>query len=178
MPHNPVKSIKIDFHTADGVTPKETPLPDGTKTSGTDSAPEKVPTPQTKLSPIEEALFPHWATANGVDESAHSDPNNHYDFRGMYKQTGGKVMPTGTLSGASDMFNKLQTTQHPAISGMLDMMKQGGQPPMVPSHNTLSAPGIPSVQQATQGKIDSLQGMDGSQEPIQQLLSMIRSSVR
>lgn len=63
----------------------------------------------TKLSPLEEALFRGWATANGVDN--HDDPENSYDHRGFYKQTNGMVHPPNAINNAAMTFNKLNEGQ-------------------------------------------------------------------
>jgi hypothetical protein len=100
--HNPIKSIKIDFHTADGMTPK----PLGGDPAGGDLGKSSTPhDPQTKLSPLEEVLFKHWATANGVQD--HDAPDNAYDYRGVYRQTGGQVHSPGQISGAADQYNRI-----------------------------------------------------------------------
>lgn len=119
-PHSPLKTIKVDFHDVKGMTaPEVKPESNGM---------EKQGTPQSKLSPLEEALFPHWATANGIDESVHGDPNNHYDFRGMYKQTMGRVHPPGEVANAATQFNQLQTNQPEPIRQLLDMIHSTGTP--------------------------------------------------
>lgn len=128
MPHNPVKSIKIDFHTADGVTPKPQPAAQGANPDA-HATPKEVPAPkpQTELSPLEEALFPHWAQANGIGEDVHAHPENHYDFRGMFRQSGGLIHPPGSLLKVSQTFNKLQQSQPEPIRQFLDMLSKNGQ---------------------------------------------------
>lgn len=130
--HHPVKSIKIDFHDATGMVPKLPPAPtiDPNATKG-GMTKEPAPQPQTELSPLEEALFPHWATANGIDESAHAAPDNHYDYRGIYKQTNGQVHPPGTIEKIASGFNKLQ--QNPFDYNRLNQQPQAPAQPTEPA---------------------------------------------
>lgn len=117
-PHSPVKSIKLDFHDADGMTPTPQDLPQmAPQNNGMDK--QGAPSPQTQLSPLEETLFKHWGTANGVDESSHSAPDNHFDFRGLYKNTNGTVHPPGYVGGVADKINKLMNNRP-------DYAKMGG----------------------------------------------------
>lgn len=128
-PHSPIKSIKIDFHTADGMTPKPQ-KPMGADAAGGDLGNSSAPAhdPQTQLSPLEEVLFKHWATANGVGDD-HSAPDNAYDYRGIYRQTGGQIHPPGTIANVAGQYNRI----------MNNPIK-----PM-PSHDAgLTAPGLPN----------------------------------
>lgn len=155
MPHNPLKEISIKFHDAKGVTtPNPMPAaPSDAQGGGPrgDMAKVPAPTPQTKLDPLEEALFPHWATANGIDPADHSSPDNHYDYRGMYKQSNGQVHPNGAIANAAASFNKLK--QSP-----LDM-------------NKLLAGGTPAPQPAAPGPLSGAPQDD----PIRSLINMLGS---
>lgn len=64
----------------------------------------------TTLNPMEEALFKTWAKANQIQKP--DAPDDHVDYRGIYKETGGAVMPNGALSRYAEKLNsqnKLQT---------------------------------------------------------------------
>lgn len=49
----------------------------------------------TQLSPMEEALFRSWTKANQIDKPDNVD--DPIDYRGIYRLTGGKVLPFGQL---------------------------------------------------------------------------------
>lgn len=162
---HPIKSLTIAFHDAKGMAtpePKQTPLPALPPTSGA------APAPQTKLDPLHEALFQGWGHANGLDPSSHAPDNsaNHYDFRGMFKATNGQVQPPGAVSSASSTFNRLMATKP-------DYTKFSVSP--VPSHNTLSAPGMQSMEQANAAKVGALQseGADPNSDPLMSLRRLL-----
>jgi hypothetical protein len=133
---------------------------------------EAAPTPQqfgggTKLDPMQEALFPSWMRANGIDPG--SIDGHTFDYRGTYKQTNGQVHPPGTLQNTADTINKL----HQRLV----------QP--VPSHTPTAAPqfdtpGSPSFHDVVQGKVDTMHqyGASDDQEPIRMLLNMLKGGVR
>lgn len=156
MPHNPVKSIKIDFHTADGMIPKPTDMGMDAQTGG---GMQEQPAPQSKLSPLHEILFKHWATANGIQDT--DAPDNHYDYRGMFQQSGGQMQPPGAIQGAADGYNRI---------------KQNPIQPM-PSHSQapqLTSPGMPSVEEAMAQKQQVMQDQQGQdQSPIHQLIRLL-----
>lgn len=173
---HPIKSLTIAFHDAKGLTPpepKQQALPQQPPISNSLGSPQSPsPTPQTKLDPLSEALFQGWGHANGLDPSAH-DPaskDNHYDFRGMFKQSNGQVLPLGQVKGASDIYNRLMATKPDYAS----MGIQHPTPTPIPSHNTLQAPGIPSVEQANAQKMGVLQseGADPNSDPLSSLRRM------
>lgn len=58
---------------------------------------------QTKLNPLEELLFQSWARAHRVDDQ--NDPNNSFDYRGVYKQSNGTILPSGVLNHMSMSHN-------------------------------------------------------------------------
>ena len=57
----------------------------------------------TTLSPLEEALFNSWARAHGVYD--HDDPNNRFDYRGLYKQTNGMLQPGHVVRSMAQNYN-------------------------------------------------------------------------
>lgn len=61
----------------------------------------------TALSPMEEALFKSWATANQIEKP--DKPGDNMDYRGVYKNTGGKILPPGQLKQLADTTNNQQT---------------------------------------------------------------------
>jgi len=138
--HNPIKSVKIDFHTADGMTPKPQPLekPMGAEPAG--GAMDKQPAPQTTLSPLHEVLFKHWATANGVQDP--DEQNNHYDYRGMYLQSNGAVQPQGAIGNAAGSYNRIM------------------QNPM--HHQLQTVPPTPSLQDVLADKTNTVNDLSGS----------------
>lgn len=75
-----------------------------------------------KLSPMEEALFPHWMRANGIDPDSTTD--HTYDYKGAYQQSGGQVHPPGVLDGVASKINSLHAARPPAIQSMLDAHRQ------------------------------------------------------
>lgn len=66
----------------------------------------------TKLSPLEEVLFKAWTKANGIEDPDSSD--NFFDFRGLYKQTGGQVQPYGVVKSIADAHNAGVASQEEA----------------------------------------------------------------
>lgn len=76
------------------------------------SVPAKTdPNEVTKLSPLEETIFKSWAKANGIDDV--DDPESHYDYRGFFKASGGKVHPPGSVEHFPDTFKQ---HGHPTFS--------------------------------------------------------------
>ena len=51
---------------------------------------------QTNLTPMEEALFKSWTKANQITDA--DEPSNPVDYRGIYRGTGGLVLPNGELN--------------------------------------------------------------------------------
>lgn len=64
---------------------------------------------QTKLSPMEEALFQSWARAHRVDD--HNDLGNQFDYRGVYKQSNGTILPNGILNNMAMSHNDAMSKQ-------------------------------------------------------------------
>ena len=57
----------------------------------------------TTLTPMEEALFKAWAKANQIQKP--DDPNDRIDYRGIFKVTGGHILPYGQLARFTDKLN-------------------------------------------------------------------------
>lgn len=84
---------------------------------------------QTNLSPLEEVIFKSWMEANQLEEN----PDTPFDYRGLYKNTGGKVFAPGELSSQISHQNAIQTLmqaqeQHDAMSPVKHLMDAGGDP--------------------------------------------------
>lgn len=62
---------------------------------------------RSELSPLEETMFQAWATANQLEDT--DSPENTMDFRQVYQQTGGKVMPPGELKRKAEKMSAIQT---------------------------------------------------------------------
>lgn len=82
---------------------------------------------RTELTPLEEVIFQSWAQANQLDDV--DNPENQTDFRAIYKETGGKVMPPGQLKNESDKESAIMTLMeaqkaHDAQSPMKMMMER------------------------------------------------------
>lgn len=145
---HPIKSLTVQFHDAKGMAPpepKQEPLP---QQPPVNNGMSQAPAPQTKLDPLSETLFQGWGHANGLDPSDHAQdsPDNHYDFRGMFKQMNGQVQPPGAISGASGIYNKLMASKPDYAS----MMAGGGQ----------QTPSAPPQADPSMGAQDSSGGAD------------------
>lgn len=67
----------------------------------------------TQLTPMEEALFQAWTKANQIKKP--DAPNDRVDYRGIYRATGGAILPNGQLKAIADKTNaesELQTILH------------------------------------------------------------------
>lgn len=130
-----VKKLSLEFHAPPGLDGGE-----GSKVTSEAKAPvrgnmDKVPAPSpVELTPLEEALFPHWATANGIEDP--HDPEHGIDLRHVYKSTNGLVHPPGMLQGASDRMSRLNQ----GGAGMADMLSQHAEqnPPVDPIRELLN----------------------------------------
>ena len=83
---------------------------------------------RTELSPLEEVMFKSWSTANELDEV---DESPGFDLRGIYKETGGKVMPPGQLRGEAEKTLSIKTIMdaqklHDESSPIKLLMDAGG----------------------------------------------------
>lgn len=87
---------------------------------------------RTQLSPLEEVMFQSWANANQVEDA--DSHENGLDMRGIYKQTGGKVLPPGQLKQHAERATDIQTLMqaqeaHEAsspIKAMMEAQQRGG----------------------------------------------------
>lgn len=83
---------------------------------------------RTELSPLEEAMFQAWSSANQVEDGDNAE--NGVDLRNIYKQTGGKVLPPGQLKGHVEKAGDIQTLMkaqeaHDQASPIKAMMDAG-----------------------------------------------------
>lgn len=76
----------------------------------------------TSLSPMEEALFKAWTKANQIEKP--DSPDNTVDYRGVYKQTGGAILPNGELKRIAEQANSQNTLQRVLHQRMLDRVKE------------------------------------------------------
>ncbi len=79
----------------------------------------------TRLSPMEEALFKSWAKANKIEKPDAPDDLN--DYRGIYKQTGGLILPNGELSRIAqqtDAKSKLEDILYKQMDQRIQEVKQ------------------------------------------------------
>lgn len=76
----------------------------------------------TILSPMEEALFKAWTKANQIEKP--DNPDNHVDYRGIYKLTDGAVLPNGELKRIAERFNAEGTLQNVLQERMMDHIKK------------------------------------------------------
>ena len=56
---------------------------------------------RTQLSPLEEALFQSWAKAHNLADT--DGKSDKFDYRAVYKQSGGQVMPPDNLKKMADI---------------------------------------------------------------------------
>lgn len=61
---------------------------------------------RTQLSPLEEVMFNSWAGANQLEPD---QPDNTFDYRKLYQQTGGKVFAPGELKNQTDRMSAIET---------------------------------------------------------------------
>lgn len=76
----------------------------------------------TTLSPMEEALFQGWTKANQIENP--DDPNDTVDYRGVWKASGGKILPRGELKNSAENFNHAKTLEQELQQRMLDRMDE------------------------------------------------------
>ena len=116
MDDHSIKGLSIQFH-----SPKDKQL-DSPKGSS-DGKPKEpaMPAPQTKLTPLEETLFKGWSMANGLED--HDAPDNHYDFRGMFKESNGQVHPPGTIESVATKYNQIMSSQPDPIRDLINLGK-------------------------------------------------------
>ena len=77
----------------------------------------------TQLTPMEEALFQAWTKANQIKKP--DAPNDRVDYRGIYRATGGAILPNGQLKEIADKTNaesELQTLLQQRMMDHVDRM--------------------------------------------------------
>lgn len=72
----------------------------------------------TRLNPMEEALFQTWTKANKIAKP--DAPGDSVDYRGLYKQTGGAILPHGELKKIADRYNDETTLQRVLQQRMIE----------------------------------------------------------
>lgn len=82
----------------------------------TDSALSRLQ--DTYLSPMEEALFQAWAKANSIKKP--DAPDDPTDYRGIWKLSGGKVLPWGELKKITQARNDKRTLTQAMLDRMQD----------------------------------------------------------
>lgn len=78
----------------------------------------------TELSPMEEALFKSWAAANQIKKPDSADDPT--DYRGIWKETGGRVLPYGQLQQFANRTKNEQTLVK-ALSERINAGEQAGE---------------------------------------------------
>jgi hypothetical protein len=74
------------------------------------------------LSPMEEALFKAWTKANQIDDP--DTPGDIVDYRGIWKASGGLVLPHGELKRDAEMQNHQHKLQRELQQRMMDRMNE------------------------------------------------------
>ena len=123
---------------------------------------------QTQLEPLEEVIFNSWMQANQLEES----PDQPFDYRGLYKQTDGKVFAPGELGQKIGHQNAIQTLMqaqeaHDSSSpmkAMMDAMNKSPQGSMDPGMGASPDPGMSSG--GGIGMDSGMGSVDNSNEPI------------
>jgi hypothetical protein len=76
----------------------------------------------TELPPMEEALFQAWAKANQIKKT--DLPDDVVDYRGIYKGTGGHILPHGELPRMAKLANDQYKLERVLHERMQDRVKQ------------------------------------------------------
>lgn len=76
----------------------------------------------TQLTAMEEALFKAWTQANQIEDP--DNPKDMIDYRGIWKQTGGMVLPHGELKQMAEERNATHTLQQALQQRMVDRIKE------------------------------------------------------
>jgi hypothetical protein len=77
----------------------------------------------TTLSPMEEALFKAWTKANQIQKP--DAPDDTVDYRGIYKESGGTILPNGQLKQFASKINvedKLRNILHDRMMQHIDKL--------------------------------------------------------
>lgn len=72
----------------------------------------------TQLTPMEEALFQAWTKANQIKKP--DAPDDRVDYRGIYRATGGAILPNGQLKEIAEKSNAQSQLQDILQHRMLD----------------------------------------------------------
>lgn len=76
----------------------------------------------TDLDPMEEALFKSWTKANQIEKP--DSPDDRVDYRGIYKMTGGTVLPTGQLKRYAEQTNAETKLEQVLRQKMMDRITE------------------------------------------------------
>lgn len=72
----------------------------------------------TDLTPMEEALFQAWTKANHIKKP--DAPNDHVDYRGIFKETNGAILPNGALNRMAGKMNSEEQLKQILHERMMD----------------------------------------------------------
>lgn len=95
-------------------------MPEFKLTNAADLALSKLQ--NTTLNPMEEALFQAWSKANHILKP--DNPDDTVDYRGIYKATGGTILPNGQLKHMAEKFNAQNKLEQVLQDRMLDHIEQ------------------------------------------------------
>jgi hypothetical protein len=76
----------------------------------------------TTLGPLEEALFQGWTKANQIDNP--DDPKDIVDYRGIWKESKGQILPRGELKTKAEMMNHAHTLETEMQKRMMERISQ------------------------------------------------------
>ena len=76
----------------------------------------------TKLNPMEEALFKSWTKANQIVEP--DAKGDVMDYRGIWKATNGQVLPHGELKKKAEFENNIHTLERELQQRMMDRVSE------------------------------------------------------
>ena len=108
----------------------------------------------TKLDPLEEALFQGWAKANQIEDP--DADGDIVDYRGIWKQSNGLVLPRGELKQMAEDQNQMHTLQRELQQRMLDRISEmtGKQEDMQKDQFKAERQDITHKQKMEQGKLN------------------------
>lgn len=121
---------------------------------------------QTDLDPLQEVIFKSWMEANQLEEQ----PDQPFDYRGLYQKTGGKVHAPGELSRQINHQNAVQTLMqaqeaHDKSSPVQMLMEAKGGPGGQPGADSSQYSGDPQQDFGSGMDYGSDMGGGGSSEP-------------
>lgn len=76
----------------------------------------------TVLNPMEEALFKTWTKANQIEKP--DAPDDHVDYRGIFRNTQGAILPNGGLKRYADKMNSQNKLQVILQERMMDQIQK------------------------------------------------------